>query len=82
MVDFATKMIARYIKEKDISIDVISRSTDISRNILHCSLIEMGRPLRTSEFLAICDFFNMNPSDFKDVSLEQVKRCKLGDTKI
>jgi hypothetical protein len=78
MADFATRMIAHYIKENDIPIGVISRSTDISINILYRFLIELGRPLRTSEFLAICDFFNKDLIDFKDISFQQVKKCELG----
>ena len=65
MVDFATRMVANYIKQKDISIKVISGCTNISNNILRRSLDKLVRPLRADEFLAICDFLKKNPNDFK-----------------
>jgi DNA-binding Xre family transcriptional regulator len=65
MIDFATRMVANYIKQKDISIKVISRCTNISNNILHRSLNKLVRPLRANEFLEICEFLKKNPNDFK-----------------
>jgi DNA-binding Xre family transcriptional regulator len=65
MIDFATKAVADYIKQKDIQIKALSRSTDISDNILNRSLNKLARPLRANEFLAICVFLKKNPSDFK-----------------
>jgi hypothetical protein len=65
MIDFATRMVANYIKQKDISIKAISGCTNISSNILRRSLDKLVRPLRANEFLAICDFLKKNPNDFK-----------------
>ena len=65
MIDFATQLLADYIKQEDIPIKVISEHTNISRNILHKSLDELLRPLRANEFLAICDFLKKTPNDFK-----------------
>lgn len=65
MLDCATLMLADYIKQKDISIKVISGCTNISNNVLNKSLNELARPLRANEFLAICDFLKKNPRDFQ-----------------
>ena len=65
MIDSTTKKVADYIRQKDIPINEISKNTAISKNNLHKSLTELIRPLRTNEFLAICDFLKKNPSDFK-----------------
>jgi DNA-binding Xre family transcriptional regulator len=71
MADLVTKMVASYIKQKDITIKEISRYTAISNNILQRSLIELTRPLRANEFLAICAFLEINPSDLKRNILTQ-----------
>ena len=65
MMTSITKTLADYIKQKDIPIKELSRCTNISNNILHKSLNKLVRPLRANEFLAICDFLNKNPNDFK-----------------
>lgn len=65
MQNFTTEMVANYIKQKGIPIKELSRNTDISEYALDRSLNKLVRPLRTSEFLAICAFLEKNPNDFK-----------------
>lgn len=66
MTCFATSMMAQYIKANNISIDEISKCTNISKNILKRSLCDLSRPLRANEFLAICAFVQI---DARDLSL-------------
>jgi DNA-binding Xre family transcriptional regulator len=79
MIDFATKAISDYVKQKGIQIKVLSRSTNISDNILYRSLNECVRPFRANEFLAICAFLEKSPSDFKKDIL--CRRLKAGELK-
>ena len=65
MIDSTSKMVADYIRQKDIPISKISQNTAISNNNLHKSLTELIRPLRANEFLAICAFLKKNPNVFK-----------------
>lgn len=68
-----TKTLANYIKQKDIPIKELSISTDISDYVLYRSLNKLVRPLRANEFLAICDFLEINPNDFKrDIFPQQI----------
>lgn len=69
MTDFATQMLAGYIKQTAIPLKEISKHTNISISILRKSLNELSRSLRASEFLAICDFLKKNPNDFKEAHI-------------
>ena len=65
MIDIVTKAVADYIKGEEISIDELSKNTDISGDSLSNSLIKLTRPLKANEFLAICAFLEKDPNDFK-----------------
>lgn len=63
MTCFSNSIIAQYIKDKNISIDEISKCTNISKNILKRSLCDLSRPLRANEFLDICAYIQLDTQD-------------------
>lgn len=66
-MDVTTKKVARYIKDKGVSILAMSKKTNIPISRLYSSLSPNGkRCLRADEFLTICAFLEKEPTDFID----------------
>lgn len=61
-----TQEIAKYVKEKGIAITVISEKTGIPYGVLHpCLSGKRKRKLRADEFLAVCNFLEIEPMKFR-----------------
>ena len=67
--------IAECIKKRGINLSAISRDTGIAYMSLYDSLFnnKRKRPLKASEFLAICEFLGASPMDFAEEK-EAVKK--------
>ena len=63
-MDKATNALSKYIKRRGISISAISAGTSIKPGSLYPSL-SGARPLRADEFLAICHFVGINPTELR-----------------
>lgn len=62
--DITTKKVAQYIKRRGIKLSAISNATGISYGKLYRSFSE-NRALTADEFLEICFFINVDPTEFK-----------------
>ena len=67
-MDNITQAVSAFIKDKGIQVSTISRKTGISRDILHNSF-SGKRKLRADEYLAVCDFLEKDPKDFKTANV-------------
>lgn len=67
--------IANLIKERGVNLSAISRKTGIPYTMLYDSLLnkKRERPLKASEFLAICKFLDVSPEDFTET--EKSPKC-------
>lgn len=67
-MDTIEKQLGRYVKEKGINLSKLSRDTNIPYISIYGSLADKDRerPLRASEFFAICNFLGVNPMQFVD----------------
>ncbi len=67
--------IAECIKKRGVNLSTISRDTGIAYMSLYDSLFnnKRKRPLKASEFLAICEFLGASPMDFAEEK-EAVKK--------
>ena len=62
--DKGTKILARYVREKGVSILLISKKIGISYDKLLRSLSKETRALKLDEFLLICKFLEVDPMRF------------------
>lgn len=62
--DEGTKLVAKYIQEKGMSMVAISKYTGISYDKLRRSLSKKTRALKADEFLRICGFLEVDPMKF------------------
>lgn len=62
-MDRSTQLLAKYIKDKGVSVATISRETGIPYGSLHFS-VARERSLKADEFLAICGFLEIDPRRF------------------
>lgn len=60
-----TDLLGNYIKERKIAISNLAEKTGLKAQALYDSFDqEKPRQLRADEFMAICDFLEINPFDF------------------
>ncbi len=66
------KNISKYIKEKGISLTVMSKRTGIPYYALYDSFANENkkRQLRGTELIAVCEFLEKDPRDFIDSNKE------------
>lgn len=63
-----TTRVAKYVKDKGISIAKMSEVTGLEYGAIYDSLGPRGRgrDLRDNEFIKVCKFLEVNPMDFAD----------------
>lgn len=61
------KNIAEFIKKKGVNLSAMSRETGIPYMSLYDSLFNerKSRQLKASELIAVCEFLDVSPMDFK-----------------
>ncbi|KAI4438828.1 hypothetical protein FMM80_00165 [Schaedlerella arabinosiphila] len=63
-----TKKVSNYVRKKGFNLSKMSRETGVPYSALYSSLCddERERSLRDDEFIAVCNFLNVNPMVFAE----------------
>lgn len=64
-MDDITERVSDYLKINGFKLAEVSRRTGIKYSAIYDSLGNKNRKLRASEFLAICEYIQRDPMDFR-----------------
>ena len=64
-----TMALAKYVKERGIQVSVIASKAGVSQAALYVSF-SGKRKLRADEYLAVCDFLDIDPKEFNKFAQE------------